>query len=108
LRQAAGHDDQARRAERRRGVDVAPVVDAHFVAVRRIGRKQPAPAKTRKLQAGVPDRLEGTLEPYRVDLVAPWADGGDTVPRAGVDDAEKVGLLAHGGAVDGEQRRCAA
>ena len=45
LRQAAGDDDQAGRAQRRRLVDIAPVVVAHLVAMRGIGGEQAAAAE---------------------------------------------------------------
>ena len=70
--------------------------------VRLVGGKHAAAAIAGELEPGVAHRFHRTVEPDLGDLIAPGRHRADVVPRAGLDDADEIGLLANGRGVDGQ------
>jgi hypothetical protein len=96
LRQAADDEHDAGGTERDGLVNGAAVVVACRAAMRVIGREHAAAAIARQIEPRVLHRAHGTVETDGSDLVAPGIDGADAEPRAGLDDGEKIALLADG------------
>ena len=105
FRQADDDEHQAFGAQRRRLVDCAKVVlDIFLPALRHCGRKHAAPAKAGDPQARIADAPGRLVKAAIGHLVAPRADAADLVARATLDELGKAPALAHGCAVDRQER----
>jgi hypothetical protein len=73
-----------------------------------VSRKHAAPAITRQFELGVLHRAHGAVEADCGNLIAPWIDGANAVPRTRVNDVEKRALFAHRRRVEREPTMVAA
>ena len=94
MRQAAGDQHDAGRAERLGLVDGAAIVVARLDAMRGVCREHAAAAIARQFEPGIAHRPHRAIEADGCDLIAPGIDGADAVPRTGVDDLREIALLA--------------